>query len=87
MLESSADGSLRLVHVDLAGGATTGDQVLTSRFSGVYPDGLLVGVVTGVRTGEPGLALELAVEPSVDFSRLGELLILLPADDPGPPVQ
>jgi rod shape-determining protein MreC len=87
ILESSAEGELRLVHVDLAGGAGTGDQVLTSRFSGIYPDGLLVGTVTGVSSGEPGLALELAVEPSVDFSRLGEILILLPVDSLGPPLE
>lgn len=87
ILESTAEGELRLVHVDLAGGAGTGDQVLTSRFSGIYPDGLLVGTVTGISSGEPGLALELTVEPSVDFSRLGEILILLPVDSIGPSLE
>jgi len=78
ILQSSAEGGLRLVHVDMTEGATAGDQVLTSRFSGIYPDGLLVGTVTGIADGEPGLAMAFYVEPAVDFGRIGEILILLP---------
>ena len=84
ILQSTAEGDLQLVHVDLTGGAMTGDQVLTSRFSGIYPDGLLIGTVTGISNAEPGLALELLVEPAVDFARLGEILILLPVGDVAP---
>lgn len=78
ILQSSPDGGLKLVHVDITAGAAAGDQVLTSRFSGIYPDGLLVGTVTGISDGEPGLAMAFDVEPAVDFSRIGEMLILLP---------
>ncbi len=80
ILRSEPDGELRLVYVDVSARASVGDQVLTSRFGGVYPDGLLVGHVSGMSEGEPGLARELSVDPAVDFSRVGELLILLPAE-------
>jgi len=82
ILQSSSDGSLNLVHVDLTSDVRNGDQVLTSRYGGVFPDGLLVGRVTGITSGEPGLALKLDVEPAADFESTGELLILLPEDMP-----
>lgn len=78
ILQSSSEGTLNLVHVDLTSEVVPGDQVLTSRYGGVFPDGLLVGRVTGVTSGEPGLALRLMVEPAVDFESTGEVLILLP---------
>ena len=78
ILQSSSGGELDLVHVDLSSEVRSGDQVLTSRFGSVYPDGILVGRVTGVSSDEPGLALKLDVAPAVDFQSTGEVLILLP---------
>ena len=78
ILQSSSTGDFQLVHVDLNSDVEIGDRVLTSRFGGVYPDGLLVGIVTGVSSGESGLALRLDVEPAVDFRNTGEILILMP---------
>lgn len=80
ILQSSSDGTLHLVHVDLTSGVEPGDQVLTSRYGGVFPDGLLAGRVVSVSSGDPGLALRLEVEPAVDFESTGEVLILLPED-------
>lgn len=77
ILQSKSDGSLNLVHVDLSSEVETGDQVITSRYGGIYPDGLLVGRVSGISSGEPGLALKLNVTPAVDFQSTGEVLILL----------
>jgi rod shape-determining protein MreC len=82
ILQSSADGKLNLVHVDLSSDVKEGDQVFTSRYGGVFPDGLLVGWVKSISSGEPGLALTLGVEPAVDFESTGEVLVLLPDDTP-----
>ena len=78
ILQSSSEGRLQLVHVDLTSEVEEGDLVLTSRFGGVYPDGILVGQVTGITSGEPGLALKLEVAPAVNFRNTGEILILEP---------
>jgi rod shape-determining protein MreC len=80
ILQSTSDGSLSLVHVDLTSEVETGEQVITSRYGGIFPDGLLAGMVTGISSGEPGLALKLNVIPAVDFQSTGEVLILLPED-------
>lgn len=80
ILQSTSSGELNLVHVDLTSEVEPGDQVLTSRYGGVFPDGLLAGRVTGISSGDPGLALKLSVVPAVDFHGTGEVLILLPED-------
>jgi len=80
ILQSTSEGELNLVHVDLSSDVETGDQVLTSRYGGVFPDGLLAGRVGSISSGDPGLALKLSVISAVDFESTGEVLILLPED-------
>ncbi len=74
---SSSDGRLRLLHIDSSREVEPGEEVVTSRFGGVYPDGLLVGTVVEVVEDSPASALELTVDPAVDFETLGEVLILV----------
>lgn len=83
ILQSTSSGELNLVHVDLTSEVEPGDQVLTSRYGGVFPDGLLAGRVTGISSGEQGLALKFSVTAAVDFQGTGEVLILLPEDSYG----
>lgn len=78
LVSSSADGRLGMSHVDQAVPPRVGEQVLTSRFGGVYPDGIVIGTVTSVEEGARGLDIALRIEPAVDFRRIGEVLILLP---------
>jgi rod shape-determining protein MreC len=78
LVSSSADGRLGMSHVDQAVPPRAGEQVLTSRFGGVYPDGIVIGTVTAVGEGARGLDIALRIEPAVDFRRIGEVLILLP---------
>jgi len=54
-----------------------GEGVVTSGVDrSVYPPGIPVGTVKSTRSGSGGLALELVVEPSVDFDRLSYLTVL-----------
>ncbi len=55
-----------------------GDQIVTSGTGGVFPKGLAVGVVTQLTKEDYGLFQSIVVTPSVDFSRLEEVLVLLP---------
>ena len=55
-----------------------GDQIVTSGTGGVFPKGLAVGVVTQLTKEEFGLFQSIVVSPAVDFSRLEEVLVLLP---------
>jgi rod shape-determining protein MreC len=54
-----------------------GTGVVTSGVDrSAYPPGIPVGTVSSSRAGSAGLALELVVEPSVDFDRLSYLTVL-----------
>jgi len=77
ILSSDSRGELVLEYVDSSSEPRTGETVLTSRFGGVYPEGIVVGRVSEVSTGDPGLDLSLSVEPAVDFDRVNEVLVLI----------
>jgi len=52
--------------------------VVTSGTDGIYPPGLMVGHVTQVQRQGAGMFLGAMLLPSVDFSRLEEVLVLAP---------
>jgi rod shape-determining protein MreC len=54
-----------------------GDRVVTSGMGGVFPKGLVVGNVKSVDRQEFGLFQAIEVSPTVDFSHLEEVLVLL----------
>jgi rod shape-determining protein MreC len=53
-----------------------GDKLITSGLGGIFPKGLMTGTVTKVERKRPGIFQYIEVTPSVDFSRLEEVLIL-----------
>ncbi len=54
-----------------------GEPVITSGMGGVFPKGLLIGHIKTIDRMEFGLFQTIEVTPSVDFSRLEEVLVLL----------
>jgi rod shape-determining protein MreC len=80
ILSSSAEGGLVLEYVDSSLNPIPGETVLTSRFGGVYPEGIVVGTVNELLPGAAGVHISLSVKPSVDFDRVDEVLILLSGD-------
>lgn len=54
-----------------------GDLIVTSGTGGIFPKGLTVGYVEDVSPVEYGLFQPVSVTPTVDFSRLEEVLVLL----------
>ncbi len=53
-----------------------GEVVVSSGIGGVFPKGLLIGVISHVDRQDAGLFLKINVTPFVDFSKLEEVLIL-----------
>jgi rod shape-determining protein MreC len=70
---------LRLDYLAHAEDLEEGDPVVTSGTDGVYPPGLMVGHATQVQRQGSGMFLGAMLLPSVDFSRLDEVLVLSPA--------
>ena len=66
---------LRLDFVAGSADVAVGDRVLTSGIDGIYPKGLLVGQVQSVMR-EGGTLGDITIRPTVDFSRLEDVLII-----------
>jgi len=54
-----------------------GDIIVTAGMEGLFPNGLMVGTVSKVVRGKRGRFQRIRVRPSVDFSHLETLLIIL----------
>ncbi len=63
--------------VPITAEVAVGDRVLSSGLGGLFPKGLMVGRVVAVSRGRQGLFQEIRIAPSVDLTRLEEVLVLL----------
>lgn len=53
-----------------------GDIIISSGIGGVFPKGVMIGQVSHVDMQEAGLFLRINVTPSIDFSKLEEVLVI-----------
>jgi rod shape-determining protein MreC len=58
-----------------------GDEVLTSGLGHIYPKGIRVGRVSRIERESYGITQHVEVRPSVDFSRLEEVMVLVSDED------
>jgi rod shape-determining protein MreC len=69
--------AVRVEYMQRTDEVSTGDLLLTSGVGCRFPKGLPVARVTKVSRGHFGIYQEVEAEPTVDFSRLEEVLIVL----------
>ena len=77
IVRGAGDGKLEIRYLSRLEDIGVGDLVLTSGLEGIFPKGIRVGQVQDVRRKSYGLFQEIWAEPSVDFSRLEEVLVIL----------
>lgn len=65
-------------YVPLNAEVKVGDAVLSSGLGGTFPKGLKIGTVIKITKRKHGLFQDLDILPSADFSRLEEVMVLLP---------
>ncbi len=70
------NGDLTMKYVDRTEDVKPGDSVVTSGMDGIFPRGLLVGLVTRVAQEGPGLFLNVDIRPAANFRKLEQVLIL-----------
>jgi len=80
VLEGSTDFSCLLKYVLRTDDIEVGDTIVTSGLDGIYPKGLMLGSVIKVGKKNYGITQDIEVRPSVDYSKLEELLIILKPD-------
>lgn len=77
VLTGSLERRCVLRYLSLKSDVRPGDEVVTSGLDAVFPRGLSVGRVEAVRKADQGLFLEAQVSPSVTFSELEEVMVIL----------
>ncbi len=73
----STGGNLELTGLSMNTTIIEGDHVVTSGLGGVYPAGIPIGVVTGVREDQTGIEKTAALMPHVSLSKLFEVTVLV----------
>ncbi len=76
VLTGSMDGACILRFIEKDSNIRAGDSIVTSGLDGIFPKGLSVGTVQVIRKSSSGLFLEARVAPSVDFSKIEEVLVI-----------
>jgi len=62
-----------------------GDLVITSGLDGVFPAGLSIGFVTAIDRPEVGIFQGAKVQPTVDFAKIREVMVVLKQNRPDLP--
>lgn len=89
IVEGTGLNRCRLKYLHRSEDIKEGDRILSSGLDSLYPKGRLIGTVMKVRKKETKLFQDVLLEPSVDFHKLEEVVVLCekPAhidDDKGP---
>lgn len=78
ILQGAGSAGCNLKYISRVEEVLPGDVVLSSGLAGVFPKGLLLGVVTKVSRKGEGLFQKIDVAPAVDFGKIEEVLALIP---------
>lgn len=81
LLEGNMNPRPSMLYLARGSDAAPGDPVVTSGLDGIYPKGLLLGKISEVSEVEGDFFLTALLEPSVDFARIEEVFVILPAQE------
>lgn len=76
-LQGSITGDITVEAIPQEASIQSGDLILTSGLGGNYPPDMLIGQVSGVRQRPVELFQTATVEPVVDFTQLGIVLVIV----------
>ena len=83
IVSGSLEGSTVIKYVKRTEEIQVGDRLVTSGLDGVFPKGILVGIVGNVRKQQAGLFQHIEVIPAVRAAQTEEVLVI-GVDDPEP---
>lgn len=69
-------GQCKLSYVTQNSSLVLGDAVVTSGLGGVYPEGLLIGTVSEIKSDSLGYSQYAVIDTAVDFERVQEVLVI-----------
>ena len=82
----------QMVNIPKNADVVEGDVIVTSGFGGVYPKGIIVGLVSSLKNDDGGLLKIGVLEAAVDFQKLEDVMVITasreaPPEPIKPPVQ
>ncbi len=77
ILKGNGSNGFNLLYVLKNADVEKGDAIVTSGLGDIFPKGLPVGKVSEVTKSKRGMFQQIDVEPSVDFSQLEYLIIIM----------
>lgn len=80
LIEGATDTTCILRYALRTDDIEVGDVIVSSGLDGVYPKGLMLGNVIKVEKKSFGVTQNVEVQPSVDFSKLEEVLVIIKQD-------
>lgn len=81
VVEGLTDDSCQLRYVLRTDDIQPGDILISSGLGGIFPKGVVTGTVSKVNRKPYGISQEVEVRPSVDFSKLEEVLVLTSVEE------
>jgi len=82
IIEGTSHMYCRMKYVPQSEEVFIGDILVTAGLSLIYPKGIKVGEIINIKLSPEDLTQEITVKPSVDFTKLEEVVVLTsPADD------
>lgn len=66
----------QMVNIAKNADVVEGDVIVTSGFGGIYPKGLVVGLVSSIQNDAGGLLKIGLLEPAVDFQKLEDVMVI-----------
>jgi rod shape-determining protein MreC len=77
VLQGNGAAACRLKYIPVTEEVRIGDAVISSGLGGIFPKGILLGSVAAIDKRNGGLFQRIDVQPSVDFSKLEEIVVLI----------
>lgn len=75
-IDTAADGLTKLIHVDKNHQLKTGDLMITTGTSGLFPKGYSIGTVKSIGLDSSGLSACAEIEPCIDIKRLTSVIVI-----------
>lgn len=80
LVSGTLEGKCRMRYLSAEAVVQKDDEIITSKLSSSFPEGLLIGKVIEVTSSESSPTINCIIEPSVSLSQIEEVLVILNTD-------
>ena len=84
--QTQAGMSCLFDRVPLRADVAPGDTIVSSGYGGIFPYGLMLGVVEKVGVDKRKLVLDVEIRPALDFNRINQVLVIRGGQNPPLPL-